>query len=230
MLRGHHSRDTLGSTIEPSSFSQKIISWLCTSSKDYRRPPDGGLEAWSQTIWSHFSLQYPGICTTFGIFQTHYNQMLSESPSAISWIGSIQVFLFFSIATFSSRASDAGFFKAVWSFGALLVLIGISMTLFSLNYWQLFLSQGICLSIGSGLMFCPMLSLMPKYFSKHQFLAIGVTAAGSSTGGLVFPAIVEQLLPRIGFPWTMRILGFLTLSMLLPSFIFPQTENSSGEG
>lgn len=91
--RGRHSSDTLGTTMEPSSFSQKMISWVRTSNKEHGPPPDGGLEAWSQIIWSHFTVCSTwGYVTTFGVFQTHYNQMLSESPSAISWIGSVQVF------------------------------------------------------------------------------------------------------------------------------------------
>lgn len=47
---------------------------------------------------------------------------------------------------------------------------------------------------------------------------MGLAATGSETGGLVFPAVVQNLLPIIGFPWTMRVLGFLTLGMLLLSF------------
>lgn len=219
--KGCYSNDGLNSTMAPPNFFHKIVSRVrTTSNEDHGPPPDRGLEAWSQIIWSHFTVCNTwGYVTTFGVFQTHYSEMLSESPSAISWIGSVQVFLLFSIATFSGRASDAGFFKVVWGLGALLVLIGIFMASLSSTYWQLFLSQGLCLGIGSGLMFCPMLSLIPTYFSRQRSLAVGFAAAGSSTGGLVFPAVVEQLLPRIGFPWTMRVLGFLTLAMLLPSFI-----------
>lgn len=151
------------------------------------------------TLVTFHGLQHLGLRDHFGVFQTHYNQMLSESPSAISWIGSVQVFFLFSIATFSGRASDAGFFKAVWGIGALLVLIGNFMASLSSIYWQLFLSQGLCLGIGSGLMFRPMLSLILTYFSKQRSLAVGVTAAGSSTGGLIYLAVVNQLLPRIRF-------------------------------
>lgn len=42
----------------------------------------------------------------------------------------------------------------------------------------------------------------------------GAIAAGSSTGGVIFPIIVEQLIPKIGFGWTMRICGFLILFMM----------------
>lgn len=205
------------------SLLDKTLSLIQTSqeNEDYGPPPDGGFQAWSQILWSHFTICNTwGYVTAFGVFQTHYTQMLNETPSAISWIGSVQVFCLFFIATFSGRASDAGYFKAVWGLGAFLNLLGTFMASLSTTYWQLFLSQGLCLGIGSGLMFCPTLSLVSTYFSRNRSLAIGVTASGSSTGGLIFPAIVEQLLPRIGFPWTMRVLGFLSLGMLLPSFIF----------
>ncbi|KAJ5805472.1 uncharacterized protein N7503_003074 [Penicillium pulvis] len=208
---------------QSSSLFDKTLSLIRTSheDKDYGPPPDGGFQAWSQILWSHFTICNTwGYVTAFGVFQTHYTQMLNETASAISWIGSVQTFFLFSIAAFSGRASDAGYFKAVWGLGALLNLLGTFMASLSTTYWQLFLSQGLCLGIGSGLMFCPTLSLVSTYFSRNRSLAIGVTAAGSSTGGLIFPAIVGQLLPRIGFPWTMRVLGFLSLGMLLPSFIF----------
>lgn len=41
---------------------------------------------------------------------------------------------------------------------------------------------------------------------------MGIAAAGSATGGLVYPVVVQQLLPKIGFGWTVRVLGFITLA------------------
>ncbi|GME42261.1 mfs monocarboxylate transporter [Neofusicoccum parvum] len=56
-------------------------------------PPDGGLLAWLQVAgsfalyWNHL-----GLLNSFGAFQTYYEDHLlkDSSPSAISWIGSIQ--------------------------------------------------------------------------------------------------------------------------------------------
>ncbi|KAE8148358.1 major facilitator superfamily domain-containing protein [Aspergillus avenaceus] len=208
-------------TTAPQTFTSNIISYIRTSGNDHGPPPDGGLQAWSQILWAHLTITSTwGYVTAFGVFQTYYTQMLDETPSTISWIGSVQVFFLFLVGTLSGRASDAGYFKLIWGIGALLVLLGVFMASISTQYWQLFLSQGLCLGIGSGLMFCPVLSLISTYFAKNRALAVGISATGSSTGGLVFPAVLEQLLPRIGFPWTMRVLGFLTLAMLVPPFIF----------
>lgn len=94
------------------------------------------------------------------------------------------------------------------------------MTSLSTSYWQLFLAQGICTGLGNGLIFCPALSLLSTYFSTKRSLAIGIAAAGSATGGVVFPAIVQQLLPKIGFAWTVRVVGFVMLAVQLVTLTF----------
>lgn len=90
------------------------------------------------------------------------------------------------------------------------------MTSLCTEYWQLFLAQGLGQGIGCGLMFCPTLALISTYFVKRRGIALGLTASGSATGGLVFPAVVMRLLPRIGYGWTMRVLGFISLVTLIP--------------
>lgn len=183
--------------------------------------PDAGRTAWAQVLGAHLTVCNSwGYVAAFGVFQSTYTTLLDRPASDISWIGSVQVFLLFFVGTFSGRAADAGFFKTTWTTGAALTVIGIFASSFCKAYWQLFLSQGICMGIGCGLMFCPVVSLLPTYFRRYRCLAVGLSATGSATGGLLFPAIVGRLLPRVGFPWTMRVLGFLTLFMLLQPWLF----------
>jgi MFS family permease len=152
-----------------------------------------------------------GFINSFGVFQAYYVTALNKSPSDISWVGSIQVFLLFFIGTFTGRFTDAGYFRLVFLTGTLVAIIGVFMTSLSTKYWQLFLAQGVCCGIGYGCLFCPALSLLSTYFSKKRSLAIGFATSGSATGGMIFPAMVKQLLPRIGFPWTMRAMAFIQL-------------------
>jgi hypothetical protein len=37
------------------------------------------------------------------------------------------------------------------------------------------------------------------------------TACGCATGGIIFPLIARQLLPKIGFGWTVRVMRFVVL-------------------
>ncbi|KAG9853003.1 MFS monocarboxylate transporter-like protein, partial [Aureobasidium melanogenum] len=174
--------------------------------------PDGGLRAWTQVAMAHLTVFSTwGWVTSYGVFQEYYRTSLGLDPSAISWIGSIQVFLLFFLGTFSGRALDAGLFRPVYVAGTALQLLGIFSMSAATKYWQLFLSQGLCIGIAGGLQFCPVMSLVSTYFVKKRSFAIGFVTIGSCTGGVVFPIVVQQLLPRVGFPWTVRVCGFLML-------------------
>jgi len=156
-----------------------------------------------------------GFINSFGVFQTYYVTALNRPPSDISWVGSMQVFFLFFVGTFTGRLTDAGYFRPVFLLGSFLGVFGIFMASLSTTYWQLFLAQGVCMGLGNGCLFCPSLSLLSTYFSKKRGLALGIGAAGSATGGMIYPAMVQQLLPRVGFAWTMRSLGFIQLACLI---------------
>lgn len=156
-----------------------------------------------------------GFINTFGVFQTYYATALSRPPSDISWIGSVQIFLLFFIGTLTGRLTDAGYFRQVLLLGSIFQIIGIFTSAQATQYWQLFLSQGICLGLGNGCLFCPTMAVLSTYFHKKKMLAIGVAACGAATGGLVFPSMARELLPGVGFAWTMRAIGFIQLAVLV---------------
>ncbi|KAJ6032372.1 hypothetical protein N7540_003104 [Penicillium herquei] len=219
----HHDPNTLTQVPTNTSIAARTLSAVRTreSGKDLGPPPDGGFQAWMQVALGHMIIFNTwGYINSFGVFQTYYTNTLGRSPSDISWVGSIQIFLLFFIGTFSGRATDAGYFRITLTIGATLEVFCIFMTSLCTEYWQLFLAQGLGQGIGCGLMFCPTLALIATYFDKRRGIAIGLTASGSATGGLVFPAVVLRLLPRIGYGWTMRILGFISLATLIPCVIF----------
>ena len=173
-------------------------------------PPDGGFQAWTQVLMGHLVLINSwGYLTSFGIFQSYYTTSLGATPSAISWIGSVQIFLVYLIGTFSGRALDAGYFHTVLACGSCLQVFAVFMTSISTQYWQLFLAQGICKGLGDGLVFCPTISLVATYFSKNRVVAMACAASGAATGGIIFPVIAQQLLAKIGFAWTVRIMAFV---------------------
>lgn len=173
-------------------------------------PPDGGTQAWVQVLMGHLvMINSWGYLTSFGIFQSYYTTSLGATPSAVSWIGSVQIFLVYVIGTFSGRALDAGYYHVFLACGSLLQVLAVFMTSISTQYWQLFLAQGICKGLGDGLVFCPTVSLVATYFSRNRVVAMACAASGGATGGIVFPVIAQQLLPKIGFAWTVRVMAFV---------------------
>lgn len=142
------------------------------------------------------------------------------SPSTISWIGTVQNFLTFVIGAFSGRLLDAGYFIPTLIVGSFLQLLGIFMMSLSTTYWQLMLTQGVLTGLGGGIFFPPSMGLIATYFSSKRSFAIGIGTTGNAAGGALYPVIVSQLLPRIGFAWTTRTLGFLNMALLAVVFAF----------
>jgi MFS family permease len=89
------------------------------------------------------------------------------------------------------------------------------MASLSTEYYQLLLSQGICSPIGASAVLYPAMSTVVSWFHKKRALALGIMVSGSSLGGIIFPIMVQRLIPEIGFPWTMRVCGFLVLCLLV---------------
>jgi MFS family permease len=172
--------------------------------------PNGGIKAWTQVLMGHLVLINGwGYLSSFGLFQAYYTSTLGVTPSAVSWIGSMQIFLVYLVGTFSGRALDAGHFHKILAFGSFLQILAVFTTSVSTSYWQLFLAQGVCKGLGDGLVFCPTVSLVATYFTTRRSLAMAVTASGGATGGIIFPLIAQQLLPKVGFGWTVRTMGFV---------------------
>ena len=99
--------------------------------------------------------------------------------------------------------------------GSILHVLGLITMSFSTQYYQLVLSQGICSGLGSSAIFYAGVTTVSQWFAKRQAFAIGISASGSSLGGMIFPAMVTELMPRIGFGWTVRATTLVIVVLLL---------------
>ena len=77
--------------------------------------------------------------------------------------------------------------------------------------------------LSSSLLFVPSMSTIGHWFHKKQGLATGVAFTGGSAGGIVFPTIVLYLGPKLGFPWTIRVIGFICCGLCAISCVLLRT-------
>lgn len=133
------------------------------------------------------------------------------SPSAISWIGSLQSFLLLAVGVISGPLYDAGHLRFLLGAGLFLVTFGMMMTSLCTEYWQVILAQALCIGVGTGCLYIPSIAIIPEYFSKRKALAMGIVTSGSSFGGVIYALMFQGLVPRVGFGWTTRIMGFTSL-------------------
>lgn len=173
---------------------------------------NGGFTAWSQVLVSHLLVVNGfGYFSSFGLFQTHWMSILDRSASDISWIGSISLFLLFFLGTLSGPLMDSGHFRLLLLVGCGCQILAILATSAVTQYWQLILTQGVVQGIGNGLLFTPLVALVSIYFTKRRAFALSLAASGAPVGGIIFPIISRQLASQIGYPWTIRVMGFVVL-------------------
>lgn len=91
------------------------------------------------------------------------------------------------------------------------------MTSLCKEYYQFMLAQGVLGGLASGMLFAPVMTCVSHYFHKRRAAALGVTVSGSSIGGIIFPIALSKMLRNesLGFGWSVRIVGFIILVMVL---------------
>lgn len=186
-------------------------------------PPDGGIFAWAQVLAGLVtSFCSWGVVNAFGAFQNYYetNLLKNKGPSDISWIGSIQGFMVMMLPVFLGRAFDAGYMRTIAVTGAIMLPFGLMMASISTEFYQVFLSQGLCVGIGSSCLFTVGVPTVAQYFKRNRAAALGVLATGSSLGGIIIPVMLQRLLPKVGFGWTTRIIGFMVLGIAIYPAVF----------
>ncbi|KAI3618204.1 monocarboxylate permease-like protein [Moniliophthora roreri] len=153
-----------------------------------------------------------GQMNAFGTFQNYYHahQLVTYEASTISWIGSLQLWIFFFSGGFVGWLFDIYGPKPLMSAGTLCFVVSLMMTSISTQYYQYLLGQGILFGLGVGLIFYPSMASVSTHFVEYRATALGIAAAGSSLGGVMYPIMLQQLFEKVGFGWTVRISGLLS--------------------
>ncbi|EIW68513.1 hypothetical protein TREMEDRAFT_32024 [Tremella mesenterica DSM 1558] len=184
--------------------------------------PEGGLRAWLCIAGSWLAIFVTfGYSNTFGVFQDYYQFIgyPDQSASNISWVGSVQLFLQFSMGAIAGPLYDKGYFYHLVITGSVIYIVGLFMTSLCKEFWQTVLAQGICVGLGIGLLFLPALSIISHYFHRRRALAIGIAVTGSSTGGICLPIMLNNLIASHGFRHAVQYTGYLIMGCLLFSII-----------
>ena len=78
----------------------------------------------------------------------------------------------------------------------------------SFSYARLFFLLPLC-------RFNPSVAVAGHWFRRHRATAIGIIVSGGAVGGIVFPILLQHLIPLIGFGWSVRIIGFLIMACFI---------------
>jgi len=205
-----------------TSFSLHCTPTFSSLPQDEHKYPEGGLRAWLVVFGSWCAmLAALGTMNTLGAFQSYIitHQLSSYSAGIVGWIFSVYAFLAFAGGIVIGPLFDKYGPKWLLLTGS----VGVCATMFLVGlceeYWHFLLVFGFLGGGSTSLLFTPSVAAVGHWFCRRRGNATGMAATGGAVGGVVFPLMLDALIPKVGFAWSTRILGFIYVSLCVVACI-----------
>ncbi|KAG2106781.1 MFS general substrate transporter [Suillus discolor] len=188
--------------------------------------PDGGIRAWLAYcigyilyVWFFKFMGYlPSVLRGKSIAShSTFNYSMDRFYAGVSNSGSSKPT---KLIRATRRMFDLGYFKIPFFAASCVLVVCTFLTAECTQFWQLFLTQGVGLGAGCGFLFSPAIVIVSQWFSKRRGLALSTTTVGAAFGSILFPVAAQNLIPLIGFRWTVRVFGFMLMATMGMANIF----------
>ncbi len=196
---------------------------------DPRIPPDGGY-GWVCAFCAFLSAFAAwGGNASYGIFLNHYlntSKFKNATSLDFAFIAGISTGIALIITPLITVIQIKIGMHATILIGTVVQSAGFICASFAKEIWQLYLSQGLAVSIGMGFIYVPPTIILPQWFKKNRSLANGISACGSGVGGLVYNLSCQAIINKTGdTPWALRFIGITNIVLLLICTVFIRSRN-----
>jgi MFS family permease len=129
---------------------------------------------------------------------------------------SLNLMLFGLISPFAAALMDRFGIRPVVTFALLMVSVGSGLTVFMTEPWQLVLTWGLLVGIGTGSMSMAFVATVTsRWFVARRGLVSGILTAGNATGQLIFLPVVAWFATNHGWR-TASVLASLAALAVVP--------------
>ena len=162
-----------------------------------------------------------GLVNTAAVFQYHFSahQLASYSESDISWIPSLQIFAVFFFSILVGPLFDRGQVRTLVILGSLFLSLSTLLLTWCTAYFHFILAYSLG-GLGGAFLSCPTFGCIARHFEHHRGLATAIATTSPALFGVVFPVILDNTLPKLGFRWSCYILFTVIVVLLLPAVLF----------
>ncbi len=164
----------------------------------------------SALIMMFFAIQM----SSRGIFLTSLTEWFNWDRGVISGAYSVSFIVSGLLALFSGRLTDKFGPRIMVTFFGLLLGSGLILMSMVSSIVHVYLIWTLIIGVGSSCAITPILSTVPKWFTKRRALAIGIIFAGFSVGGIIWPPVVERLVANVGWQSSYMIIGLIILVII----------------
>jgi len=152
----------------------------------------------------------------FGVFLKPLTVEFSWERGAISGAFSIALLLVGPFSILSGRLSDKYGPRILVTISGLSLGVGFLLMSQINSLWQVYLIWGLFMGVGISCSFVPIISTIPRWFTKKRGIAIAIAVAGFGLGGVIVPPLAQWLISAFGWRQAYLILGLITFIVVIP--------------
>jgi MFS family permease len=158
-----------------------------------------------------------GIRSVFGVYIRPLETEFGWTRGALSGVAAISLLLLGAAGPFAGRLADRWGPRRVIVLSLFMLGVGSIGAAMVAALWQLYLTTGVLMGIGSGGLGLATGSVIAtRWFEARRGLAIGIAAGGMSAGQLVIIPLAAALMVWFGWRASVFWLGVSVLAVVLP--------------
>ncbi|KAL8638176.1 MAG: hypothetical protein Q9228_004643 [Teloschistes exilis] len=169
---------------------------------------DGGVVAWRNLIAAFmFEALLWGFPISFGVFQNHYSQLPQfKGNPHVTLVGTMASGIPYLGAPFMAafvRRYQRYRYTIIWV-GWPLCILGLIAGSFADSVGALIVTQGVMYGSGFLILYWPILSVVNEWWITRRGMAFGFVTSAAGASGIAMPFIIELLLAKYGYKFTLR--------------------------
>lgn len=150
-----------------------------------------------------------------GVLMVPLQNEFGWSTTVLSAAVSINLVLFGLTAPFAAALMERFGIRAVTAVALVLIGAGSALTVFVTQSWQILLTWGLLIGLGTGSMALVFAATIANtWFAKSRGLVIGILTAGSAAGQLVFLPFIAALAQDPGWRQASLLIGAGALAVV----------------
>jgi len=157
-----------------------------------------------------------GINYSFGVFLKPLESEFGLTRGAISGVFSVYMLFGCVFGILGGWALDRYGPRVVALFMGLFTGLSLLLTSQTNASWQLFITYGLLLPLGTGATYMVIMATTSRWFDKKRGLALGIASSGAGLGTLLMAPFATYLITTVGWRTAYVIVGLIAWLVMIP--------------
>ncbi len=148
-----------------------------------------------------------GVAYSFAALFESFAAEFSAQRADVSLIFGITGLVYFGFGALAGILADRFGPRVVCCSGMLLIALGLLATSFATSMGFVYLSYGVGIGLGVGLVYTPAIACVQPWFTRRRGLAAGIASSGVGAGTVVLPLIATSLINSLQWRTALQVMA-----------------------